>query len=114
MTAPKIGNKWRRMQEVYRHFSRGWTGLDYSDNAALEMYVLETYGPSEFRRMFGKYAPGENNGYAVGKKWMDVTVAMWNEDIEKGLLFPFELYEDKDFAGWHWWLDKIGMARSKA
>jgi hypothetical protein len=30
---------------------------------------------------------------------------MWKEDIESGLLFKKELYEDEKFP--HWWLDSI-------
>jgi hypothetical protein len=30
---------------------------------------------------------------------------MWKEDIEKGILFKKELYEDPKFP--HWWLDSI-------
>lgn len=46
-----------------------------------------------------------NNGYALGKKWMDVQITMWKEDIQKGLLFTSELYDDPLFP--HWWLDRI-------
>ncbi len=45
------------------------------------------------------------NGYAIGKRWMEVTVRMWREDISKGLLFTWELYEDGRFP--HWWLDEV-------
>lgn len=47
----------------------------------------------------------DNNGYALGKKWMNVTIAMWKEDIKHGLLFKEELYEDGNYP--HWWLDSI-------
>jgi len=47
------------------------------------------------------------NGYIVGKHWMDVTVKMWNEDIKRGLLFKFELYQDPDLKDFHWWLDRV-------
>ena len=38
----------------------------------------------------------KDNGYYWGKKWMDLTIQMWKEDISKGLLFEFELYKDHD------------------
>jgi hypothetical protein len=41
----------------------------------------------------------------LGKKWMNVTVAMWKEDIEQFNLRKYELYEDARFP--HWWLDKV-------
>ena len=45
------------------------------------------------------------NGYSLGKKWMDVTISMWLEDIDSGLLRRSELYEDEKFP--HWWLDNV-------
>lgn len=45
---------------------------------------------------------GERNGYLLGKKWMDVTIAMWREDMMKGILFKRELYRDEFFKDHHW------------
>ena len=83
------------MVPLYRHFSREFGGLDYSDEMLFEMYMNESYGDPCTSR----------NGYYHGKKWMDVTVAAWKEDIERGILFVHELYEDPSFP--NWWLDKI-------
>ncbi len=30
---------------------------------------------------------------------------MWREDLRRGLLFKYELYEDPNFP--HWWLDSV-------
>jgi len=38
---------------------------------------------------------------------MDVTVQMWKEDITKGLLIRYELYEDEDLKKFRWWLDLV-------
>lgn len=59
------------------------------------MYVSETFG--------GK--PSKKNGYALGKSWLGVNVAMWKEDIARGHLPKSELYEDERFP--HWWLDRV-------
>lgn len=59
------------------------------------MYYGETHGDPV----------GPKNGFYQGKKWMGVTVKMWKEDIEKGLLFKKELYDDPNYP--HWWLDKV-------
>ncbi len=61
----------------------------------VELFNSESYGTPV----------SDNNGYALGKKWMNVTIAMWIEDINKGLLFKCELYEDENLP--HWWLDSI-------
>ena len=47
----------------------------------------------------------KNNGYAVGKSWSDVQVAMWREDLENGTIFKWELYADGRFPVW--WLDNV-------
>lgn len=36
---------------------------------------------------------------------MDITIAMWREDIQQGLLTKFELYEDPNLPDW--WLDRV-------
>jgi len=48
---------------------------------------------------------GDKNGFAEGKKWMSVTIAMWMEDISQGNLMLYELYEDPNLPDW--WLDSI-------
>lgn len=85
------------MVPLYRHFVRDFeSGLDFSDEMLFEMYEHESKG-------VGKCSP--SNGYYHGKKWLNVTVAMWREDIKLGNLFLFELYEDSAYP--HWWLDRI-------
>lgn len=85
------------MYPLYEYFSRGWKDcLDYSDESLFDLYYNESQGRGTVK---------ENNGYAHGKKWLNVTVAMWLEDIEKGNLFKNELYEDPDLP--HWWLDMV-------
>jgi len=84
------------MAEIYRIFAKDWEHvLDFSDDALLQLYNHESYG--------GRI--DSNNGYAHGKKYLNLHVTMWKEDIAKGLLFKHELYEDNVFP--HWWLDNI-------
>jgi hypothetical protein len=84
------------MSEVYRIFSRHWEHvLDFSDDKLLELYNSESYGSPV----------SSNNGFSVGKSYLNVHVKMWKEDIELGTLWKFELYEDGLFP--HWWLDSI-------
>lgn len=82
------------MAELYRHFGKEWEHcLDFSDGAIVELYNSESYGtPCK-----------SNNGYLIGKKWLNVTVTVWKEDIEKGLLFRWELYDEYP----SWWLDSV-------
>lgn len=84
------------MCTVYRVFSRHWDHvLDHSDQAMIDLFNSESYGGQ---------VPA-NNGYAVGKTYLNVHVKMWKEDIELGLLRAHELYDDGLFP--HWWLDSI-------
>jgi hypothetical protein len=92
----KPSKKFIKMCDVYKIFSKDWENLDYSDKAKSELYKAETYGTCKCN---------PKNGFYVGKKWLNVFVAMWYEDIEKGLLFKWELYEGDHFP--KWWLDKI-------
>lgn len=93
---PRVSPKFKVMSELYKLFSKDWESiLDYSDQALVEMYQFETYGnPIK-----------DTNGYYHGKKWLNVTVDMWKEDLEKGLLFKQELYDDVKYPTW--WLDSV-------
>ena len=94
--------RWKKMSEIYRIFADE-ENMDFSDKAAQEMFLWESEGKGDLRQgIFPK--EGKYNGYALGKKWMDVTVKMWKEDLGK-YLFKFELYEDGKYP--HWWLDEI-------
>lgn len=55
------------MCEVYRIFSKEWSHThDFSDNAMVELFNHESYGTKL----------SEKNGFALGKKWMNVTVPL--------------------------------------
>jgi len=85
------------MYEVYKYFSRDWENcLDYSEESMLEIYISESYGDTECK---------DNNGYYVGKKWCNVVIKMWKEDIESGILFKCELYNDPEIPDW--FIDKV-------
>ena len=84
------------MAELYKLFANDWIhALDFSDQALLDLYNQESYGGTV----------SQDNGYAHGKKWLNVMVSYWVEDISTGLLLRSELYEDSQFP--HWWLDKV-------
>ena len=96
LTINGLSGKFKRMAELYRMFANDWSHvLDFSDEAMVELYNHESYG-QPIR---------QNNGFMHGKKWLNLNVTMWKEDIEKGLLFVPELYDDPKFP--HWWLDNI-------
>ena len=84
------------MCNLYKHFSKDWEHcLDYSEDDMIELYYSESYGDPV----------SNNNGFYIGKKYLNLTVAMWIEDIKLGYLFKSELYDDDNFP--NQWLDKI-------
>jgi hypothetical protein len=84
------------MADVYRIFAADWAHMhDFSDEMLIELYNGESYGgPVSIQ-----------NGFACGKKWLNVNVAMWKEDIGRGLFRASELYADPKYP--QWWLDQI-------
>lgn len=54
------------MSEIYRRFGGENESLDYSDEAAMEMYLYESYGKGNLKKELGRTE--NQNGYAVGKK----------------------------------------------
>jgi hypothetical protein len=94
------------MSEIYRRFGGEGPNIDYSDQAAQEMYLYETRG--EGNLSMGLFEiDGKINGFAVGKKWMNVQIESWKRDIRRGLLFRFELESDYP----KWFLDKFLAVR---
>jgi hypothetical protein len=84
------------MCEIYRIFANDWKdSLFFSENEIIELFNHESFGTP----------CNKSNGFLIGKKWMDVHIKMWNEDIQKGYLRKIELYNDEKFP--NWWLDKI-------
>jgi hypothetical protein len=84
------------MSELYRFFASGKSSkLDFSDEALLSLYNHESYGTPL----------SEQNGFAVGKQYLNLQVTMWREDLRRGWLFKSELYEDPNLP--HWWLDSV-------
>jgi hypothetical protein len=95
---PKIGRKWRRMAEIYKRFAADYKAADFGEAAALAMYLHESTG--------APLPDPRTNGYALGKKWMDVTVAGWKEEIPQMGLLVSELQAD----GYpDWFLDRVGV-----
>jgi hypothetical protein len=86
----------RRMSDLFVVFASEWSHImDFSDEAKLSLYNHESYG--------SPLSP--NNGFAQGKKMLNLQVNGWKEMLREGTLAKFELYEDPLYP--HWWLDSI-------
>lgn len=104
-----------KMCEVYKIFADDY--CDFSQDAMKAMYEFETFGKGSIS-IDGFNTSGLNpNGYAVGKKFLNITVSMWMDELK-----PFingernrthigwfntisRIYHDKSFP--KWWLDEI-------
>lgn len=78
--------------KVYIHFAKAFDAgdSDFSDAAAWKMYQAESLG-GEHNFPYYEKTDGKFNGFALGKHFMDLQLAMWKEDIQDGLLFKYEL-----------------------
>ena len=82
------------MAELYRYFATNMSSkLDFSEAAELSLFNHESYGTT--------LSP--DNGFAVGKRYLNLQVTSWREDLRRGWLTKHELYEDPNLP--HWWLD---------
>ena len=88
--------KFKKMCDIYLIFAHDWKDCcDFSPNAQEELFQHETYGKQI----------SLNNGYYVGKKYLNLSVTMWREDINQGLLSKKELHQDGKYPSW--WLNKV-------
>lgn len=95
-TVGGLSKKYRRMAELYKYFARNMSSkLDFSEEAEVSLFNHESYGTP--------LSP--NNGFAVGKRYLNLNVTMWREDLRRGWLFKHELYSDPELP--HWWLDSV-------
>ncbi len=92
----KISKKFEQMCEIYRLFSYDeWNHYaSFEDKDRLELFYAETFGDECSKK----------NGFAIGKKFMDITVSTWLEENRAGTLCMPELYRDKYPS---WWLNKV-------
>ena len=90
------------MADMYRRFAADYPQADFGPDAALAMYAYESRGVRI-------PASAALNGFALGKKWMDVTVSAWREDIQSKLLRVEELQGD-DFPDW--FLVRVGVLKT--
>lgn len=96
----KISTKFISMSNIYKLFcDKKTTCLDFSRRSLEDQYSFESTGSPRVCYS-DKNEDGLFNGYAVGKHLMDVTIAMWLEDIESNILTKYDLMVDLTFPSW--------------
>lgn len=96
-------DKFKKMCEVYRLFAEPWAHVcDFSDKAMQEMFEFETFGRGRIEITGFNTMGIKSNGFAVGKKWVNVTVEMWLDNIQRfGLEYQAkELLKDREIPKW--------------
>lgn len=100
--------KFREMCKIYEIFASDWD-CDFSDEAMQEMYEFESFGRGTLSISGFNTSEKRPNGFAVGKKWLNVQVTAWlvekNQDSNFWRIIQPELYADKRYP--HWWLNRI-------
>ncbi len=104
--------KFIKMCDIYKKFAKDWN-CDFSKEAMEEMYLYESKGIGSIDISGFNITNKIPNGYAVGKKWLNVTVSMWLEDFRKkclkGRFFREVTIEELKLEYPLWWLKKIGL-----
>jgi len=89
-----VSPRFKELCKIYKIFAKDWAHLvTFTDEDIVELYNGESYGTPV----------SPTNGFLLGKKWSDVFIAMWREDIQLGLLRIWELEDTYP----RWWLDKM-------
>jgi hypothetical protein len=117
----KMSWRFKRMLPIYKLFAEPWSSTcDFSEESALVLYDYESKGKGDLSiDIYNK----THNGYMVGKKWLNVQVSAWIEDLS---IFIFkdgyrEPVKNPHYEGWynvlkrlytdtkfpHWWLNEI-------
>ncbi len=88
-----ISDEWLIVSKVYAHFIPSGIRVDLSEEALWQAYIYETKGVGEGSLSIFSSA-GVYNGYIVGKRYLDVTLSMWQDDIQEGLITKWEIINE--------------------
>lgn len=104
-----------RMCDLYKIFAKDWD-CDFSIQAMQEMFEFESFGKGNINISGFNTIGKRSNGYAVGKKWLNVQVSAWREEINASLTrrkyLLHELWADEKYKDHHEWLIDVLRLRS--
>lgn len=83
----KLSKRFLEESEVYKLFTPENENLDFSHIALEEMYIWESTGKGRSCNVTDQHTEflktgRKINGYAVGKKFQNITVAMWFDKLD--------------------------------
>lgn len=95
------------MANIYKRFGENSSisDLDFSDDALYKMYEYESKGIGNCGKL-DIFNDSKLNGYAYGKRIMDITISMWKESLNGPHGFYY-LNEIKNDSFPRWFLDKV-------
>lgn len=112
----KVSQKFTKMSKIYEMFCPSDVQCDFTTAALHNQYLAESKGGIH-KFKYSQQFDGKYNGYSVGKHYMDLTIKMWLEDVNKRklyedfgepvvvsktLLVPIELIMENDTTHWKW------------
>lgn len=94
-----MSSKFKKKALLYKHFASLFGTFDLSDEAMLKLFNHESYGTE---------LGSSNNGYAVGKKWLNWHITNWKQGLVEGSITRHDLLSDiPDVEGYKEMVDKV-------
>lgn len=94
-----LSQKFKRKTILYKHFASLFGQFDFSDESMVSLYNHESYGTE---------LNSSNNGFAVGKKWLNWHITNWKQGLIEGSLTRYDLLSNiPDVEGYKEVVDKV-------
>lgn len=94
-----VSPKFKKKALLYKHFGSLFGTFDYSDDAMLSLFNHESYGTQ---------LNSSDNGYAIGKKWLNWHITNWKQGLVEGSITRHDLLSDvPDVEGYREMVDKV-------
>lgn len=94
-----LSQKFKKKAILYKHFASLFGQFDFSDESMVSLYNHESYGTE---------LNSSNNGFAIGKKWLNWHITNWKQGLIEGSLTRHDLLSNiPDVEGYKEVVDKV-------
>jgi hypothetical protein len=94
-----VSPKFKKKALLYKHFGSLFGKFDFSDESMLSLFNHESYG-TELNR--------SDNGFAIGKKWLNWHITNWKQGLVEGSITRYDLLFDvPNVEGYKEMVDKV-------